>query len=383
MTNQTRRQDPYLQAVQRLGDPWGPRLAALEETVRQQVREVRLTRGQPPLFVCGQGTSPAWELGAAEAELCRPVTPAQLEGILQALCGWAVHTHQEEIRQGFVSLPGGHRAGLAGTAVIQDGKVTGLRELSSVVLRIARPPQEDRGLGLARQLFEGGLCSVLVAGAPGSGKTTLLRQLCRAVAGGGLGQRLAVAVVDERGELSAAGEQDLGEAAVVLTGWPKAEGILQAVRTLAPQVVFCDELGGRTEVQAVLSGLNAGAAAVASVHAGSWAELCRKPQFPLLCQGFDWVVLLEGPQHPGQVREILPLRKEMQADAADLRRGAAGNGQQPLGNGKQLAAGPAPSGAWVVSGTDRAAARAAGVQPGPSAYPAASGWVPAARARAL
>lgn len=383
MSENAKRQDPYLQAVQRLGDPWGPRLARLEEDVREQVREVRLTRGQPPLFVTGQGTGLAWELGAMEPELSSPVTPAQLEGALQALCGWAVHTHQEEIRQGFLSLPGGHRAGLAGTAVVQDGQVTGLRELSSVVLRIARTPREDRGLPLARELFREGLCSVLVAGAPGSGKTTLLRQLCRAVAGGGLGTRRTAAVVDERGELSASGEQDLGEAAVVLTGWPKARGILQAVRTLAPQVVFCDELGGQEEVEAVLAGLNAGAAAVASVHAGSWAELRRKPQFPLLCQGFDWVVLLEGAEQPGQVREILPLRKEMQADAADLRGDAVGGGERPLGAGKRLAAEPAAPGAGMVLGAERPAAGAAGVQPGSARRAAAAGWVPATRARAL
>lgn len=148
-----------------------------------------------------------------------------------------------------------------------------------------------------------GLRSALIAGEPSSGKTSLLRDLARQLAGGRMGRRYRTVVVDERGELS--GEGGLSECDVLLH-CPKGAGIQQAVRCLAPDVILFDELGSAEEVQAVLAGLNAGVAAVASAHCRDIPSLLRRPcvRMALDSGAFDCVVALDGRKSPGVWRRI-------------------------------------------------------------------------------
>ena len=206
-------------------------------------------------------------------------------------------------------MEGGHRIGIGATAVIQNGRLCSVRQVSSLNLRIAHCIAHPASLSiepLAEQLFSRGLCSVLVAGEPGSGKTTLLRSLSCWLAG-----RWKVTIVDERGELYEPNfsAQDGLCCMDFLRGFPKAQGVLQAVRTLSPQVIVCDELGDCEEVQQLLYALNTGVCLLASIHAGSREQLCRRQPFlQLQASGsLDRVLLLRGASHPGQVQEILEI----------------------------------------------------------------------------
>ncbi len=258
-------------------------------------------RGQP-LFVTEAGQT---------CVLTRPglftVTKQEVEQCFRAVCGYSLHTHQHEIADGFVIMRGGHRAGIAGTAVTEQNKVTGFREITSLNLRIARQVR-----GAARELVKqlgGEMCGLLLAGAPGSGKTTLLRDLARSLSAGEIGQVYRVAVIDERGELAAACagriQNDLGPSVDVLTGCPKATGILMAVRTLSPDIIILDEIGGADEVEAVSQGLNAGVKMISSIHAGSKKELLGRMQFWALCASgaFEKTALLCGREDPCKIKE--------------------------------------------------------------------------------
>ena len=143
-----------------------------------------------------------------------------------------------------------------------------------------------------------------IAGGTGSGKTTLLRALSRWLAG-----RWKVTIVDERGELYEPNlsAQDGLCCMDFLRGFPKAQGVLQAVRTLSPQVIVCDELGDCEEVQQLLYALNTGVCLLASIHAGSREQLYRRQPFlQLQASGsLDRVLLLRGASPPRQVQEIL------------------------------------------------------------------------------
>ena len=153
------------------------------------MEELRLRCGQPP----------ACRIAGKERALpLAPVTPELLRGMLEQATQRSAYAMQEMTRCGFVTLPGGHRLGICGTAVVQNGTITALREPSSLNLRIARQPD-----GIADRLRDALWArpqSVLLCGAPGSGKTTLLRDLIRQLSDR-FGWRICV--VDERLELAA------------------------------------------------------------------------------------------------------------------------------------------------------------------------------------
>ena len=242
---------------------------------------------------------------------CFPVTPQEIEEAVLAISSYSVHTHQNEMKNGYITLRGGHRAGVCGQAVLSGGKISALREITSLNLRIAREiaGAADRVLEAA---FAEGLKGVLIAGPPASGKTTILRDLARQLSNGGAGGYHKVAVVDERGEIGAVyqglPQNDLGPCCDILSGYPKGEGILMAVRTLSPHLIICDEIGGEEDVTGMLDGLRCGVCLVASAHADSLEELLGRRQITrLLREGaFSTIILLGGPQEPGKVIQTIP-----------------------------------------------------------------------------
>lgn len=287
-------------------------LGALPCGVKRQTQEIRLRVGRP-VSVCGGGGVRFLDGRGGLTALPDPggflVRREDLEESFRNFCGYSVYSHQNEIRNGYVALCGGHRAGICGTAVFRSGEVCGMRDISSVNVRVAREMIGSAD-GLLDELKDGIGSGLLLVGAPSSGKTTILRDISRQLAGGRRGAVRKVTVVDERGELAGTylGEpqNDLGVCCDVLDGYPKAEGILLAVRSLSPEFVICDELGTEREAAAVEQGLNAGAAMIASIHAGSRGELMKRKQAVRLLQtgAFGYAAVLEGRGRPGRIAGI-------------------------------------------------------------------------------
>lgn len=302
----------YDQAVSALCCNLRMSLKKVPDSAKCAALEVRLRAGGPIALTCPGQT---WFLGPNGELHNLPqqglvVTRQDLDDSVVSMCSHSVHSHQHEMKQGFISLQGGHRAGICGTAVVGEGRITALRDITSVNLRIARQVQGAADL-LVEKIFRDKPCGVLIAGPPSSGKTTLLRDLARQLASGKTGKFLRVAVVDERCELGAVYEgvvqNYLGPCCDLLSGYPKGQGILMAIRTLSPQVVVCDEIGSSDEVDSILDGLSCGVHVVASVHAGSVGEALRRRSIrKLLEQGaFERVALLDGEGEPGTIKTIL------------------------------------------------------------------------------
>lgn len=224
------------------------------------IAEIRLRAGRPGVCVNIFG----------EMRVCsEPFSAAEIADCFAEICRYSVHSFQEEIAQGFVTLEGGHRVGICGTAVTNGGRIEMFKDISGLNIRIAH---EVRGCAdeIYSRFFLRSPRSLLIAGKPLCGKTTVLRDLARQ-----LGERHRVTLIDSRNELSASHRGvpslDIGLNTDALVGCPKSEGIMLALRTLSPEFIICDELG--SDKDAVGQALFCGVKLIASAHAGSLDEL--------------------------------------------------------------------------------------------------------------
>ena len=274
----------------------------LSDDEKQTVREIRLRRDKPVVAVTENGISFLHEAGRLTDILSSLTVITQgkeLEEVFHRICSYSVYACKDAVNRGFVTVEGGHRAGVAGTAVTENGRITAVRDINCINLRIAR---EIRGAAdeIFRRCYSDGFSGLIVAGPPSSGKTTVLRDLARQLSGEERGVLAKVFVCDERGEIGAVHngkvQNDLGINCDVVTSYPKSEGILIGLRSFSPDIIICDEIATEEEVEAVESGLCSGVQFALSVHAMSKRDLQSKPIVRRLLETgcFGNAVLLSG-----------------------------------------------------------------------------------------
>lgn len=287
-------------------------LLSVASDVKSNAQEIRLRCGRPLEIVMPDGsvfvlanskTSYLVQQGLAI------VSPNDVEECFRIVCGYSVHTHQSNICNGFVTISGGHRAGIIGTAVVNSGNISAVRDISSINIRISREFK-----GIAQPLFniiaQHGFKSVIIAGAPSSGKTTVLRDLARMLSSAEGGFKHTV-IIDEREEIAACSagipQNDVGVCCDVLSSYPKKHGLMVALRTMSPDIIVMDEVGSVDEVEDIKNGLNSGVNFFLSLHASSKADLLRRPQLVKLIQTgeFCGVALLAGKNQPSVISEFI------------------------------------------------------------------------------
>ena len=276
------------------------------------LQEIRLRRGRS-LQIIRQGQ--AFTV-AQNGRLLPPqqdgirVTGQAVEAVFRNLCAHSVHSFQDAIRQGYLTLSGGSRAGLCGTAVLRSGGTDTVRDISGINLRIASERigcAEALAAAIGDPRTDGG---VLLAGPPASGKTTLLRDLARI-----LGNIMRVCILDERGELTAVRngvpQFSVGAQTDVFDGYPKAEAIEIAVRVMSPELLICDEIGGQAEADMLLHTMHTGVSLIASAHAADLQTLLLRPQVRRLTEAgiFRRGILLGTGAQCGQIRGIAQLQR--------------------------------------------------------------------------
>ena len=245
----------------------------------------------------------------------RRVSAGEVKETLEYAGSYSLYAYEEELRQGFLTVRGGHRIGLAGKAVLEEGRIRSLKQISFLNIRLAH---QVKGCAekILPYLYEGGrVFHTLVISPPGFGKTTLLRDMIRLISDGGPGYTgVTVGVADERSELAACyqgiPQNDVGSRTDVLDACPKAQGLFMLIRSMSPRVVAADEIGSEEDALALRQAASCGCSVLATVHGASLEEIRGKPSLGSLFQEglFERYILLgregTGGRQVGQVLGI-------------------------------------------------------------------------------
>ena len=209
------------------------------------------------------------------------VSQKDLKETLEYISDYSLYAFEEEIRQGFITIQGGHRIGLAGKAVTDRDKIRSMKYISFINIRLSH---QIRGCGnkVMPYLYEHGeVFHTLIVSPPRCGKTTLLRDVIRQISDGTEKvPGMTVGVVDERSEIGACyqgiPQNDLGIRTDVLDACPKTEGMLLLLRAMSPRVIAIDELGSREEMEALRSAASCGCRILATAHGETFADMERR-----------------------------------------------------------------------------------------------------------
>lgn len=255
----------------------------LEEVRVREQRPLEINAGSEHYFVTGDGRTTH-----EEPEAYKP-RREDTHRLLDLISNHSLYTLEEELRKGFITLPGGHRVGLAGRTVLGGGRVEHLRDINSFNIRIARavPGVADRILPYLLDTKTKRVLHTLIISPPQQGKTTLLRDLARQLSQGwqsrkgGVPMGMKVGIIDERSEIAGSYKGlpgfDVGPRTDVLDGCPKAEGMMMMIRSMSPDVLIVDEIGRPEDADAVREALYAGISVIASVHGRDLAEVAARP----------------------------------------------------------------------------------------------------------
>lgn len=251
---------------------------------QENIQEIRL-RAYRPIVIHSGGEEFYLDFRGAftrSPDLAYQPDPEELEGMLRHISSYSLYAFEDELRQGFLTVNGGHRVGVAGQAVLDHrGRIRSMKNISFLNLRISH---EVKGAadGVISRMYRGHrLRSALIISPPGCGKTTLLRDLIRQVSDGNrYGKGLTVGVVDERSELAGSfcgiPQNDLGMRTDVLDSCPKELGMLLLLRSMSPQVIAIDELGSREELDQLRRAAACGCRILATVHGEGMEDVERR-----------------------------------------------------------------------------------------------------------
>ena len=212
------------------------------------------------------------------------VTSEEILEVLERLCENSIYAYKSQICQGFLTIMGGHRIGLTGTVVIENGKIINVKYISSLNFRIAREVL-NCSAGILKQKIDienQTIYNTLIVSPPGKGKTTMLRDIVRQISNGVDAYKfrgMTIGLIDERGEIAATykgvSQNDVGIRTDIIGNIDKQTGIEMLIRTMAPEVIACDEIGTIQDVQAIKKCIVSGVKGIFTMH-GKNLEDIRK-----------------------------------------------------------------------------------------------------------
>ena len=269
----------------------------LDDEIRGQIEEIRVYKGKKVRLITGKG----------EIALKGVLEGGDLTAILNNLMKFSYYAYEEDLAKGFITIDGGHRVGICGKAVVNNGQVVLLKEISSLNIRCSK---EVTGCSdpIMRLILPpgGGINNTLIVSPPGCGKTTLLRDIARNIGIRGY----KVGICDERSEIAGMyggiSSYDFGTKTDVLDGCPKASGVYMLIRSMSPHVIITDEIGNPEDVRAASACINSGVAVITSIHGNDLADLKNSQIYELIERKiFNIIIFLANVPKVGTVREVL------------------------------------------------------------------------------
>lgn len=278
-----------------------------------QVQEIRLRANRPLLINVG-GTeyfvSEPGRLEGAESS-GHIVTRREVMETLEYVSNYSMYAYEDELRQGFLTIQGGHRIGVAGRIVMEQNRIKNIKHIAFLNVRLSHEVKGCADRIMPRLFDNRQLCHTLLISPPRCGKTTLLRDIIRQVSdGSSYGSPMTVGVVDERSEIGGAylgiPQNDLGVRTDLLDCCPKAAGMMMLIRSMSPQVIAVDEIGDGADIEAIESVVNCGCKLIATVHGNDAADIRRKPILRKLLEGrvFQRFISLNNDEGVGTISEI-------------------------------------------------------------------------------
>ncbi|HPU63594.1 MAG TPA: stage III sporulation protein AA [Mobilitalea sp.] len=241
------------------------------------------------------------------------ISKNEIKETLEYISNYSLYAFEEEIRQGFITISGGHRIGIAGKTIVQGNHIKGMKHISFINIRLAHQVKgcADKVLPYLIDEKNHSIYHTLIISPPKCGKTTLLRDIIRQISDGGPNfQGMNVGVVDERSEIGACymgvPQNELGIRTDVLDCCPKAKGMMMLIRSMSPQVIAVDEIGSKEDLEAINHVINCGCKLIATVHGSSLEDVKSKPVLGELMQNrvFERYIILSNIKRIGNIEEI-------------------------------------------------------------------------------
>lgn len=268
--------------------------------------EIRFRAGRPLMLYYSQGAYFCSRNGGITEDRKNAVmcSSDDLARLVSAFCKSSVYAYENEIKEGFLTISGGHRVGISGKAVLDKNGVKNITQFSGVNIRIARE-FKNCGDECVRHICENGrIYNSVIISPPGVGKTTVIRDVARK-----LSENFKVSVIDERSEIAASvggvPQFDVGIQTDVLDGFPKSYGIICALRSLSPDVIITDEIGTDSDISAIKELLSGGCKTITTMHGYSIKEAIEKKSE--LLKLFERAILLERRKGAPEAVECLKL----------------------------------------------------------------------------
>ena len=274
----------------------------------QKLEEIRIRANKPVIL----------KLRQVEIVLNYTITTNEIIGILQNICNNSIYTYQNQICNGFITLPGGNRVGIAGNVVIKDGQVSNISYIYSLNFRISHQINgaSDNILKYVLDTENNTIFNTLIVSPPGAGKTTIIRDLAKRISNGinEINFRgLEVSIIDERGEIAAMTKgitfNNVGIRTDVLDNVPKSIGIRMAVRSMAPKVIIADEIGNKDDVNIINYAICSGVKCIFTAHGSDMEDLLKNNEINKIInlQLFSKIIFLDEKQK-GKIKNVVNIQ---------------------------------------------------------------------------
>lgn len=240
--------------------------------IKNELQEIRIRCNRPIIL----------KLRNSEALIEYEINQTEILQTVERLCNNSIYAYKNQMCEGFITIKGGHRIGITGTAVIENGKIINIKYISSLNFRIAREIINCSNpiLGQVIDKKNNTINNTLIVSPPGKGKTTILRDLIRNISNGvpALNFRgKTCGVVDERGEIAAMyqgiPQNNIGIRTDVIENISKAKGMKMLIRSMAPEVIACDEIGSKEDIEAIKETMISGVKGIFTIHGKNFEDL--------------------------------------------------------------------------------------------------------------